>query len=159
MLFLLFQLGEDRYALDTGRVVEVLPLVAITPIPKAPAGVAGLFNYHGAPVPAIDLSQLTMGRPARNRLNTRIVMVHYPDGRGKTHLLGLIAEKVTETVRREPADFVASGVTTDRAPYLGPVATDARGVLQWIDVEWLLPASVRDVLFTLPRNTDGPRRL
>jgi chemotaxis-related protein WspB len=159
MLFLLFQLGEDRYALDTGRVVEVLPLVAITPIPKAPAGVAGLFNYHGAPVPAIDLSQLTMGLPARNRLNTRIVLVHYPDGRGKTHLLGLIAEKVTETVRREPADFVASGVTTDRAPYLGPVATDARGVLQWIDVEWLLPASVRDVLFTRPRNTDGPRRL
>jgi chemotaxis-related protein WspB len=159
MLFLLFQLGEDRYALDTGRVVEVLPLVAITPIPKAPAGVAGLFNYHGAPVPAIDLSQLTMGVPARGRLNTRIVLVHYPDGRGKTHLLGLIAEKVTETVRREPADFVASGVTTDRAPYLGPVATDARGVLQWIDVEWLLPASVRDVLFTRPRNTDGPRRL
>jgi chemotaxis-related protein WspB len=159
MLFLLFQLGEDRYALNTGRVVEVLPLVGITPIPKAPAGVAGLFNYHGAPVPAIDLSHLTMGRPARNRLNTRIVLVHYPDGRGKTHLLGLIAEKVTETVRREPADFVASGVTTDRAPYLGPVATDARGVLQWIDVEWLLPASVRDVLFTLPRNTDGPRRL
>jgi chemotaxis-related protein WspB len=146
MLFLLFQLGEDRYALDTGRVVEVLPLVAITPIPKAPAGVAGLFNYHGRPVPAIDLSQLTMGRSARNR-------------RGKTHLLGLIAEKVTETVRREPADFVASGVTTDRAPYLGPVATDARGVLQWIDVEWLLPASVRDALFTPPRNTDGPRRL
>ena len=159
MLFLLFQLGEDRYALDTGRVAEVLPLVAITPIPKAPAGVAGLFNYHGAPVPAIDLSQLTMGRPARSRLNTRIVLVDYPDGRGKTHLLGLIAEKVTETVRREPADFVASGVTTDRAPYLGPVATDARGVLQWIDVEWLLPASVRDVLFTQPRNTDGPRRL
>jgi chemotaxis-related protein WspB len=159
MLFLLFQLGEDRYALDTGRVVEVLPLVAITPIPKAPAGVAGLFNYHGAPVPAIDLSQLTMGRPARNRLNTRIVLVHYPDGRGKTHLLGLIAEKVTETVRRDPADFVASGVTSDRAPYLGPVATDARGVMQWIDVEWLLPASVREVLFTPPRNTDGPRRL
>jgi len=159
MLFLLFQLGEDRYALDTGRVVEVLPLVGITPIPKAPAGVAGLFNYRGAPVPAIDLSQLTMARPARSRLNTRIVLVHYPDGRGKTRLLGLIAEKVTETVRRDPADFVASGVTTDRAPYLGPVATDARGVMQWIDVEWLLPASVRDVLFTLPRNTDGPRRL
>jgi chemotaxis-related protein WspB len=159
VLFLLFQLGQDRYALDTGRVAEVLPLVVITPIPQAPPGVAGLFNYHGAPVPAIDLSQLTIGRPAQNRLNTRIVLVHYPDGRGKTHLLGLIAEKVTETVRRDPADFVPSGVTTDRAPYLGPVATDARGVMQWIDVEWLLPASVRDVLFTRPRNTDGPRRL
>jgi chemotaxis-related protein WspB len=150
MLLLLFQLGQDRYALDTSRVAEVLPLVDITRIPQAPPGVAGLFNYRGVPVPVIDLSQLTIGRPAQSRLNTRIVLVHYPDGGGGTRLLGLIAEKVTETVRRDKADFVASGVTNDRAPYLGPVATDARGLMQWIDVESLLPASVRDVLFTTP---------
>ena len=159
MLFLLFQLGQDRYALDTGRVAEVLPLVAITPIPQAPVEIAGLFNYRGAPIPAIDLSQLTLGRPARRRLNTRIVLVHYPDVHGDTHLLGLIAEKVSETVRRDASDFVPSGVTNDRAPYLGPVATDARGLTQRIDVERLLPASVRDVLFTPPDNTDGPHRL
>jgi chemotaxis-related protein WspB len=147
MLFLLFQLGEDRYALDTSRIAEVLPLVDITPIPQAPSGVAGLFNYRGVPVPVIDLSQLTIGRPAQRRLNTRIVLVHYPDG-GGTRLLGLIAEKVTETVRRDKADFVATGVTSDRVPYLGPVATDARGLMQWIEVESLLPASVRAVLFT-----------
>ena len=47
MLFLVFQLGQDRYALDTGTVAEVLPLVEITPIPLAPAGMAGLFNYRG----------------------------------------------------------------------------------------------------------------
>ena len=150
MLFLLFQLGEDRYALDSSTVAEILPLVAITPIPQAPAGVAGLFNYRGAPVPAIDLSRLTLGRPAPARLNTRLVVVHYPDGRGDTHLLGLIAEKVTETVRRDPAEFAASGVTLDRSSYLGPVAMDARGLLQWIHVERLLPPSVRDVLFTPP---------
>jgi chemotaxis-related protein WspB len=149
MLFLLFQLGQDRYALDTSRVAEVLPLVDITPIPQAPPGVAGLFNYRGEPVPVIDLSQLTIGRPAQSRLNTRIVLVHYPDG-GGTRLLGLIAEKVTETVRRDKADFVATGVTSERVPYLGPVATDARGMMRWIDVENLLPASVRAVLFTQP---------
>jgi chemotaxis-related protein WspB len=148
MLFLLFQLGQDRYALDTSRVAEVLPLVDITPIPQAPPGVAGLFNFRGVPVPVIDLSQLTIGRPAQSRLNTRIVLVHYPDGAGGTRLLGLIAEKVTETVRRDQADFVATGVTNDRVPYLGPVATDARGLMQWIDVGSLLPASIRAVLFT-----------
>jgi chemotaxis-related protein WspB len=150
MLFLLFQLGEDRYALDTGTIAEILPLVAITPIPHAPVGVAGIFNYRGAPVPAIDLSRLTLGRPAPARLNTRLVVVHYPDGRGETRLLGLIAERVTETVRRDHAEFVASGVTLDRAPYLGPVAADPRGLLQWIQVERLLPPSVRDVLFAPP---------
>jgi chemotaxis-related protein WspB len=147
MLFLLFQLGRDRYALDTDRVAEVLPLVEITEFPHAPPGVAGLLNHRGVPVPVIDLSQLTMGRPAQRRLNTRIVLVHHAGGNGATHLLGLVAERVTETVRRDEADFVASGVSNDRAPYLGPVAIDARGLVQWIDVERLLSAPVRDALF------------
>lgn len=150
MLLLVFQLGDDRYALDIKQVAEVLPLVEITRVPQAPAGVAGVFIYRGAPVPAIDLSQLTMGRPAHSRLNTRIVLVRYPDDSGGTHLLGLIAEKATETVRRDRTDFVASGITDDRAAYLGPVAMDARGLMQWVDLRKLLPTSVRDALFKHP---------
>jgi chemotaxis-related protein WspB len=50
-------------------------------------------------------------------------------------------------VRHAPADFVSTGVTSDGAPYLGPVATDSRGLLRWIDVPVLLTPAVRDVLF------------
>ena len=79
MLFLLFELGNDRYALDVRQIAEVLPLVAVKQIPRAPQAMTGLFNYRGAPVPVIDLSQLTLGRPSARRLSTRIVLVHYPD--------------------------------------------------------------------------------
>jgi chemotaxis-related protein WspB len=147
MLLLLFQLGDDRYALDARQVAEVLPLVTITRIPHAPPGVAGVFNYRGAPVPAIDLSQLTIGRPAHARLSTRLVVVHYPDGSGNTRLLGLVAEKATGTVRRELGDFVASGVTNPETAHVGSVATDAGGLTHWIDLQKLLPESVRGVLF------------
>jgi chemotaxis-related protein WspB len=44
MLFLVFQLGTDRYAIEAAQVVEVLPLVNAKHIPRAPRGVAGLFN-------------------------------------------------------------------------------------------------------------------
>ena len=151
MLFLVFDLGQDRYALDALQVAEILPLVDITRIPQAPPAVAGVFNYHGAPVPVVDLSQMALGRPAARRLSTRIVLVHYPDATGQRRLLGLIAERVTQTVRHEKADFVASGVSSEGASYLGPVATDERGVLQRVDVQTLLPAPVRDVLFKPPR--------
>lgn len=147
MLFILFQLGQDCYALDAAQVAEVLPLVQVKKIPRAPAGVAGVFTYRGAPVPVLDLSELALGRPARARLSTRVLLVHYPDANGTPRLLGLIAEKATETLRREPGDFVASGVKSDGAPYLGPVASDARGLIQWVQVDKLLPASVREVLF------------
>lgn len=147
MLFILFQLDQDCYALDAAQVAEVLPLVQVKKIPRAPAGVAGVFTYRGTPVPVLDLSQLALGRPARSRLSTRVLLVNYPDAKGAKRLLGLIAEKATETLRREPGDFVASGVKSDGAPYLGPVANDARGIIQWVEVEKLLPASVREVLF------------
>jgi chemotaxis-related protein WspB len=150
MLFLLFELGNDRYALDVRQIAEVLPLVTVTRIPRAPQGMDGLFNYRGAAVPVVDLTQLTLGRPSARRLSTRIVLVHYPDQAGRTHLLGLIAEKATQTVRHQPSDFVATGVTNAAAPYLGRVVTDARGLLQWVDVHTLLPPSVRDVLFNEP---------
>jgi chemotaxis-related protein WspB len=147
VLFLVFELASDRYVLDVSQVAAVLPLVAITRIPHAPPAVAGILNYRGAPVPVIDVSQLTLGRPAERRLSTRIVLVHYPDADGHTRLLGLIAERATQTMRREATDFVSSGVTSERASYLGPVAPDARGLLQWVDARTLLPASLRDMLF------------
>jgi chemotaxis-related protein WspB len=148
MLFLIFELGHDRYALPAAQIAEVLPVVRIKRVPHAPAGVIGVFDYRGAPVPVIDLSELTIGRPAAPRLSTRLIVVSYPSRQeGETHLLGLIAERATDTMRCDPKDFVASGITTGRAPYLGRVTTGSHGVVQRIDVDSLLPDDVRESLF------------
>jgi chemotaxis-related protein WspB len=152
MLFLLFHLGQDRYVLDTAQIEEVLPLVIFKEIPQAPAGVAGAFNYHGAPVPVIDLAALALGRASDARMSTRIILVNYVEPGGETHLLGLLGEKTTEMIRREPADFSDTGVAVDTAPYLGPVTSDARGMIQWIEPRKLLPQSVRDALFRSTAN-------
>src|SRR5215216_5089516 len=101
MLFLLFQLGSERYALDAGQVVAVLPRLGVKAIPHAPSAVAGLCQYRGVPVPVIDLSALALGRPSANRLSTRIVLVQFPNPVGGPHLLGLLAERATETLRRD----------------------------------------------------------
>jgi len=148
MLFLMFQLGKDRYVLDASHVVEVLPLLELKRIPQAPRGVAGLFNYRGQPVPAVDLSQLALNQPAGERLSTRIIVVNYPNGTGKNLLLGLIAERTTEIIRREREDFVDSGVKVGAAPYLGPVLLDGTGAIQWVDEQRLLSEKVRDALFS-----------
>ena len=147
MLFLLFQLGPDRYALEANRVVEVVPLLALKRLPQAPVGVAGIFNYRGRPVPAVDLSRLTLGEPAAERLSTRIVVVRYPDLSGRVHLLGLIAEQATETLRTDPGDFLDSGIRLNSAPYLGPVLMDGRGPIQLLYEQRLLSEPVRDLLF------------
>lgn len=148
MLFLLFQLGNDRYALEASRVVEVVPLLDMKQLPQAPKGVAGIFNYRGHPVPAVDLSALTLSQPASQRFSTRIIIVNYPDGNGTNHLLGLIAERATDTLRRDASDFADSGLKLSQAPYLGPILMDDQSPIQWIYEQRLLPEPVRDVLFS-----------
>ena len=147
MLFLLFRLGKDRYALPVKQVVEVLPMLEVKQLPQAPPAVRGAFDFRGQPVPLIDLSQLALGRAARDHLSTRIVLVHCPDGRGGTRLLGLVAEHVTETFRRQPADFRDAGVALPEARGLGPVASDVGGLVQWVQVDELLSPELRALLF------------
>jgi chemotaxis-related protein WspB len=148
MLFLLFQSGNDRFALETGRVVEIVPLLDLQKIPHAPRGVAGLFNYHGRAVPAVDLAQMTRGQPSEERLGTRIVIVQSADGDGNRQLLGLIVEHAVEVLHKDAAECLPSGVHIGDAPFLGPVITDERGVIQWIHEQRLLSEQVRDLLFS-----------
>jgi chemotaxis-related protein WspB len=149
MLFLIFHLDQDRYALDAADVVEVLPFGPLKALPNTPAWVAGVFSYYGQPVPVIDLSSLALGRPAARRLSTRTVLVRYPlaDAANGSRLLAIIVEQATRTMRRDPTDFTATGVATPQARYLGPVASDPAGLVQWISVQGLLPDDVRAILF------------
>jgi chemotaxis-related protein WspB len=147
MLFLLFQIGNDRYALDCRHAVEVIPYLALKKIPQAPRGLAGIFNYRGRPMPALDLCEMAFDRPARELLSTRIIVVNYTDPATRTgQCLGLIAERATGMMRREEKDFVNAGIKMGAAPYLGPVAMDDQGVIQMLHVEHLLTSQLRELV-------------
>ena len=147
MLLLLFHLDRDLYGLDAAQIVEVVPLIQLKQIPQAPLGVAGVFNYRGTLTPVIDLCELTLGRPCQRRLSTRVILAQYPVGETEKRLLGLMAERVTETTRKQASDFAPAGVTVDATPYLGRVAADARGIIQLVEIKNLLPVALRDALF------------
>src|SRR5438445_10499073 len=135
MLFILFQIGRDRYALSASGIIEVLPLTNLKVVPGAPAGVAGVLNYHGTPVPVIDLNEMLPAEAAARRLSTRIILVTYPLEAQHPHPLGLIAEHATNMIRRSSQDFVETGVDSENAPYLGRVANDTGGLIQWLESE------------------------
>jgi chemotaxis-related protein WspB len=141
MLYLMMQIEGTRYALDIRRVAEVLPLVALQGLPRAPHGVAGIIDYGGEPVPVVDLSVLLAGRPAHRRFNTRIVVVRCASG-GDSRLLALIAERATETMRREPSDFREPGVKALAPPAIWPVALDPEGPVYCMEVDSLLPEAL-----------------
>lgn len=147
-LFLVFRIGEQRFALDTLEVAEVLPRLPLKPIAQTPSWVAGVLAHRGALVPVIDVGALSFGKPAPERTSTRLVLVHYrADPLRPDLLLGLILERASDTLRCDPDDFQPYGVDNSSAPYLGPVREDALGLLQWIGVQDLLSDEVRALLF------------
>jgi len=159
MLYVVFQLGNHRYALEASRVVEVVPLLALKHFPQAPRGMAayggvaaqepgapqsaaqlyaGILNYRGQAVPALDLCQLTLDRPAREHRSTRILIVRQNRAADDGQLIGLIAEHVTGTLRRDEKDFVDAGKQPGASPFLGPVLMDEQGVIQLLDAQKFL---------------------
>jgi len=140
-------MGGERFALDATTVVEVIPLVRLRRLPATPDWVSGIIKYHGRAIPVIDLCTLHLGRKVERLLSSRIIIIQFSGKDNSEHLLGLLAEQVTETVEREAAEFNTTGVQTSDAPHLGGVISNHKSSLQWVDVNQLLPEHVQHLLF------------
>ena len=147
MLMLVFQLGASRYALDVRGISEVAPYARLEPLARAPAYVAGLFDFRGELVPVIDLCRLVGDVACKAHMTSRIMLVAYRLPGGEQRLLGLLAEQVTETLKLDPASFTDAGVRVDDTPFLGDIARDESGMIRLLRPDQLLSPAVRDLLF------------
>lgn len=154
-LYLQIQTGADGYLLEAARVAHVLPMVQMKRLPGAAASVAGIVNYQGTPVPVLDLCELFLHRPATPHLSTRLILISVAlsratDTAGSGRLVGLLAEKVSDTIRLGSQDFISQEIRSTGAPYLG-VMTRAGGRLwQRIELPKLLSANLLETLFGDP---------
>ena len=146
MLFLLLRLEHARYVLPAEQVLEILPLVRITPMPKSPPAVAGVIDFRGEPVQVVDLSLVLLGRPAKARMSTRVIIASCRTRGDQSKPIGLLAEQATDTLRRDPADFTDSGLAAADTGHHGPVAIDEQGIIEWLKPERLLPGALHDAL-------------
>lgn len=147
-LLVIFQLGGQRYGIDSDRVRRIIPVVKLRRIPQTPEFVAGVFNLQGGVVPVVDLCALALGRPCRRILSTRILLVDYPAADGRACALGMIAENVTETRTFDPGALQPPPLSVPDAPYLGPMLKDGEGVIQVVELSRLLPAALQETLFS-----------
>ncbi len=147
MLYLTFEVGEAPYAISSSDVAEVLPLVHLRDIPKAPPFVAGLLNFHQRLIPVIDLSQLFTGLKARKRRGTRIILAHYRPKKNGSQLIGLMAEKATKTLQLQEEELKDPVVSINAAPYLGQLSLSSGEAIQCVQVSKLLPEAVQTLLY------------
>jgi len=95
--YLTFRLAEELYALDVGRVREVLEVIPITTVPKTPAHMRGVINVRGSVVPVIDM-RLRLGMPvAENTVDTCIIVAEVTL-EGTSLVMGVLADAVSEVI-------------------------------------------------------------
>jgi len=69
-----FSLDDQRYALALARVQRAIRVVAITPLPDAPAIVLGIIDLGGAVIPVIDIRRRFNHPPRDVRLSDHLVV-------------------------------------------------------------------------------------
>lgn len=98
---LTFWLSGERFAVPVERVQEVLRGAAVTPVPLAEPGLAGLLNLRGEVIPAVELRG-RLGLPDRPADADSVhLVVATPGGP-----VSLLVDRVGE-VRTVPADGFA----------------------------------------------------
>ncbi len=91
MHVVIFQLGEQRYAIPVAEIAQLIEMVAITPIPNAPGIVVGVINVRGKVVPIIDLRQRLGLSTLDYGLHTPIVLLDL-----ESLMLGIVVDKVLQ---------------------------------------------------------------
>jgi len=146
LLLILFKIENERFGLESSRIIEVLPMASMKKAHNMPEYVAGFLNFRGMVVPVIDLSSLISGIPAKPLLSSRIILVLFKSSDGMLQLIGLLAEHVIETMNVSEEEFHSPGIENEKARYLGKVRIDDQGILQLVNVDDLLSEELQKLL-------------
>ncbi len=115
--YLTFTLDQEHYAVDIGKVREVLEFTSVTKVPRTPDFMRGMINLRGSVVPVIDL-RLKFGLSKTEKMvDTCIIITEVPVD-GEQIVLGALADSVQEVIELdagqiEPPPKMGTRVNTD----------------------------------------------
>jgi purine-binding chemotaxis protein CheW len=95
-----FGLDHRAYGLPLENVLEVIRMVALTPLPDAPAWLAGMMDVRGEILPVVDLRVRLGLSPRPCGLDSRIILAASGAQR-----VGLVADAVTEVIYVPRTEF------------------------------------------------------
>ena len=88
-----FRLDDQEYALPIANVVQVVRIVAITPMPEVSKIVKGVINVRGKVIPVIDVRK-RFNLPAKSHdLNTQLLIAQMDN-----RMMALIVDVVSEVL-------------------------------------------------------------
>jgi purine-binding chemotaxis protein CheW len=123
--YLTFVLDNENYALNVGRVREVLELTELTKIPRMPDYMKGVINVRSKVLPVVDLRLKFGMEEAEETVDTAIIVTDVSPGTD-TVTIGCRADAVDQVIDIppediEPAPKVGTRISADFIQGIGKV--------------------------------------
>lgn len=139
-----FRIANGYYAIDVQIAREIVEMMAITPIPRAPDYITGVINLRGEVTNIINLSRL-IGLPESEASDSQKIIVLMPDASQGSNV-GIIVDDVNSVMQVEEKDVEAlgEGLSSDVTEYVKGIikvkedASDAMRLIIWVDMHKVL---------------------
>jgi purine-binding chemotaxis protein CheW len=141
-----FVLGGERYALDIQLAREIVEMIPITPIPRAPPYISGVINLRGEITNIMNLNTL-LGLPNREVRDNQKIIVLVPEAASGSNV-GIIVDEVTNVLQVAETDIehLGEGLSSEVSCFVKGIiklkddGSDKKstGLIIWIDMKKVL---------------------
>jgi purine-binding chemotaxis protein CheW len=141
-----FVLGGERYALDIQLAREIVEMIPITPIPRAPSYISGVINLRGEITNIMNLNTL-LGLPPQEMRENQKIIVLVPDAASGSNV-GIIVDEVTSVLQVAETDIehLGEGLSSEVSSFVKGIiklkgdGSDKKstGLIIWIDMKKVL---------------------
>ncbi|MDH5477777.1 MAG: chemotaxis protein CheW [Nitrospinota bacterium] len=101
--YLTFVLGREEYAFEIKKVMEIIGIMDVTRVPKAPKFIKGVINLRGKVIPIVDLRTKFRMHTIDYTKETCIVVVETSE-----MVVGVIVDSVSEVIDINMEDIESS---------------------------------------------------
>jgi purine-binding chemotaxis protein CheW len=139
--YLTFKLRDEVFALDIGKVREVLDFTTVTKVPQTPDFMRGVINLRGNVVPVVDM-RLKFGLSQTEKSVNTCVIITEIDVDGETTVVGAMADSVQEVLDLEPNEIepppkIGTKLNTD---FIHGMGKHGEGFIMILDIDKVFSA-------------------
>ena len=139
-----FRIANGYYAIDVQIAREIVEMMAITPIPRAPDYITGVINLRGEVTNIVNLSRL-IGLPESAESDSQKIIVLMPEASQGSNV-GIIVDDVNSVMQVEEKDVEAlgEGLSSDVTEYVKGIikvkedSSDTMRLIIWVDMQKVL---------------------
>jgi purine-binding chemotaxis protein CheW len=126
-----FNIGDEQFAVETSNVQSINDLMKITKVPKAPSYIKGLINLRGNIISILDIN-LLLGMTVGDDKNDNIIILKLQD-----ELVGITVDNVDEVMEFNEEELEKLHSEMDKSYIKGVINLKDR-IITLIDFEKML---------------------